>query len=63
MLYCFSLADISLCMDPEQVSGCVFVVLRARRNEKDLKVKPATSFKYFQYLLTKIKTKFKAEKI
>ena len=39
------------------------VLLRARRNEKDLKVKPATSFKYFQYLLTKIKTKFKAEKI
>ena len=31
----------------------VQVVLRARRNEKDLKVKPATSFKYFQYLLTK----------
>ena len=28
-------------------------MLRARRNEKDLKVKPATSFKYFQYLLTK----------
>ena len=28
-------------------------VLRARRNEKDLKVKPATSFKYFQYVLTK----------
>ena len=40
-----------------------FTMLRARRNEKDLKVKPATSFKYFQYLLTKIKTKFKAEKI
>ena len=36
-------------------------MLRARRNEKDFKVKPATSFKYFQYLLTKkIKTKFKA---
>ena len=32
---------------------CLFTVLRARRNEKDLKVKPATSFKYFQYLLTK----------
>ena len=30
-------------------------LLRARRNEKDLKVKPATSFKYFQYLLTKLK--------
>ena len=30
-----------------------FSVLRARRNEKELKVKPATSFKYFQYLLTK----------
>ena len=29
------------------------MLLRARRNEKDLKVKPATSFKYFQYLLTK----------
>ena len=28
-------------------------LLRARRNEKELKVKPATSFKYFQYLLTK----------
>ena len=28
-------------------------VLRARRNEKEFKVKPATSFKYFQYLLTK----------
>ena len=27
-------------------------MLRARRNEKDLKVKPATSFNYFQYLLT-----------
>ena len=39
------------------------ILLRARRNEKDLKVKPATSFKYFQYLLTKIKAKFKAEKI
>ena len=39
-------------------------VLQARRNKKDLKVKPATSFKIFQYLLTKkIKTKFKAEKI
>ena len=30
-----------------------YTVLRARRNEKELKVKPATSFKYFQYLLTK----------
>ena len=30
-------------------------LLRARRNEKELKVKPATSFKYFQYLLTKKK--------
>ena len=29
-----------------------FNVLRARRNEKEFKVKPATSFKYFQYLLT-----------
>ena len=29
-----------------------FILLRARRNEKELKVKPATSFKYFQYLLT-----------
>ena len=29
------------------------LLLRARRNEKELKVKPATSFKYFQYLLTK----------
>ena len=48
-------------------------LLRARLNEKELKVKPATSFKYFQYLLTKKKkkqssrqkkkTKFKAEKI
>ena len=28
-------------------------LLRARRNEKELKVKPATSFKYFQYLSTK----------
>ena len=28
-------------------------MLRAMRNEKELKVKPATSFKYFQYLLTK----------
>ena len=28
-------------------------LLQARRNDKDLKVKPATSFKYFQYLLTK----------
>ena len=27
-------------------------MLRARRNEKEFKVKPATSFKYFQYLLT-----------
>ena len=25
MLYSFPLADISLCMDTEQVSGCVFV--------------------------------------
>ena len=24
----------------------------SQRNKKDLKVKPATSFKYFQYLLT-----------
>ena len=31
----------------------IYILLRARRNEKDLKVKPATSFKYFQYLLTK----------
>ena len=31
----------------------MYLLLRARRNEKDLKVKPATSFKYFQYLLTK----------
>ena len=40
-------------------------VLRARHNEKELKVKPATSLKYFQYLLTKkkIKTKLKIEKI
>ena len=39
-------------------------VLRARRNEKELKVKPATNFKYFKYLLTKkIKTNFKTEKI
>ena len=40
-------------------------MLRARRNEKEFRVKPATSFKYFQYLLTKkkIKTKFKTEKI
>ena len=30
-----------------------FMLLQARCNEKDLKVKPATSFKYFQYLLTK----------
>ena len=29
------------------------LLLRARRNEKKIKVKPATSFKYFQYLLTK----------
>ena len=28
------------------------ILLRARRNEKEFKVKPATSFKYFQYLLT-----------
>ena len=28
-------------------------VLRARRKEKELKVKPATSFKCFQYLSTK----------
>ena len=28
-------------------------MLRARRNEKELKVKPATSFEYFQYLLAK----------
>ena len=28
-------------------------LLRARPNEKELKVKPATSFKYFLYLLTK----------
>ena len=42
----------------------VEILLRARRNEKELKVKPATSFKYFQYLLTKkIKTKFKTEKM
>ena len=34
--------------------GYIFLLLRARRNEKELKVKPATSFKYFQYLLTKI---------
>ena len=25
------------------------IMLRARRNEKEFKVKPATSFKYFQY--------------
>ena len=31
----------------------LIVLLRARRNEKELKVKPASSFKYFQYLLTK----------
>ena len=29
-----------------------FTLLRARRNEKEFKVKPATSFIYFQYLLT-----------
>ena len=28
------------------------VLLRARRNEKEFKVKPAISFKYFQYFLT-----------
>ena len=31
----------------------VLLLLQARRNEKELKVKPATRFKYFQYLLTK----------
>ena len=31
----------------------IYILLRARRNEKDLKVKPATSFNYLQYLLTK----------
>ena len=28
-------------------------LLRAKRNEKELKIKPATSFEYFLYLLTK----------
>ena len=28
------------------------ILLRARRNEKEFRVKPATSFNYFQYLLT-----------
>ena len=38
-------------------------LLRARRNEKELKVKPATSFNYFLYLLTKkIKTKLLTKK-
>ena len=39
----------------KNVSGVTIfnLLLRARRNEKELKVKPATSFKYFQYLLTK----------
>ena len=32
-------------------------LLRARHNEKELKVKLATSFKYFQYLLKKKKKK------
>ena len=41
----------------------MIIVLRARRNEKEFKVKPATSFKYFQYLFKKNNTKFKAEKI
>ena len=31
----------------------LFILLQARRNEKELIVKPATSFQYFQYLLTK----------
>ena len=30
----------------------IFFLLRARRNEKEFKVKPATTYKYFQYLLT-----------
>ena len=37
----------------------MLIVLRTRRNEKELKVKPATSFKYFQYLLTKNSNKVK----
>ena len=31
----------------------LWFLLRARRNEKEFKVKPATSFKCVQYLLTK----------
>ena len=50
--FSFPLSDVKL-----------YQVLRARHHEKELKVKPATSFKYFQYLLTKNKTKFKTEKI
>ena len=39
-------------------------VLRARRNEKEFKVKPATSFKYFQYLLTdNLKQRLRQKKI
>ena len=38
---------------PRYILKHLWVLLRARRNEKKLKVKPVTSFKYFQYLLTK----------
>ena len=45
-------------LSPEAMGGFIanlhiYILLRARRNEKELKVKPAISFKYFQYLLTK----------
>ena len=39
--------------DPLTVYESILPMLLARCNEKELKVKPATSFKYFQYLLTK----------
>ena len=53
-----TLCLLKINMTCDDIDGCGSVidgvwVLRARRNEKDLKVKPATSFKYFQYLLTK----------
>ena len=34
-------------------SPTAIMFVRTRRNEKELKVKPATRFKCFQYLLTK----------
>ena len=47
---CAAFCDVSKAFDRVWHDG--LILLRARRNEEEFRVKPATSFNYFQYLLT-----------